>query len=96
MSINTLLDRQWPAVETACQARRVERSSVPNSDRSSTLPVPGAEQLIASGAIDGLRPVISASGAYRSVPQTRAVLVRTREEQVPQSATAGLELAAPR
>jgi hypothetical protein len=28
------------------------------------LPVSGAEQLIASGAIQGLRPVISASGAY--------------------------------
>ena len=28
------------------------------------LPVSGAEQLIASGAIHGLRPVISASGAY--------------------------------
>ena len=39
-------------------------SSVPNSDRSSMLPVSGAEQLIASGAIHGFRPVISASGAY--------------------------------
>ena len=39
-------------------------SSVPNSDSSSMLPVSGAEQLIASGAIHGLRPVISASGAY--------------------------------
>jgi hypothetical protein len=28
------------------------------------LPVSGAEQLSASGAIHGLRPVISASGAY--------------------------------
>ena len=28
------------------------------------LPVSGAEQLIASGAIHGFRPVISASGAY--------------------------------
>src|SRR3954451_7150779 len=38
--------------------------SVPNSERSSMLPVSGAEQLIASGAIHTLRPVISASGAY--------------------------------
>ena len=39
-------------------------SAVPNSDSSSMLPVSGAEQLSASGAIHGLRPVISASGAY--------------------------------
>ena len=39
-------------------------SSVPNSESSSMLPVSGAEQLIASGAIHGFRPVISASGAY--------------------------------
>src|SRR3954451_21540125 len=39
-------------------------SGVPKSDRSSMFPVSGAEQLIASGAIHGLRPVISASGAY--------------------------------
>src|SRR5581483_4044962 len=38
--------------------------SVPNSESSSMLPVSGAEQLSASGAILGLRPVISASGAY--------------------------------
>ena len=37
-------------------------SSVPNSERSSMFPVSGAEQLIAAGAIHGLRPVISASG----------------------------------
>ena len=39
-------------------------SGVPNSDSSSMFPVSGAEQLSASGAIHGLRPVISASGAY--------------------------------
>jgi hypothetical protein len=39
-------------------------SGVPNSESSSMLPVSGAEQLIASGAIHGLRPVISANGAY--------------------------------
>ena len=37
-------------------------SSVPNMVRISMLPVSGAEQLRASGAI-ALRPVISASGA---------------------------------
>src|SRR5215207_3767758 len=39
-------------------------SGVPNSESSSMLPVSGAEQFSASGAIHGLRPVISASGAY--------------------------------
>ena len=38
-------------------------SGVPNSARISMLPVSGAAQLKASGAI-GLRPMISASGAY--------------------------------
>src|SRR3712207_4939798 len=39
-------------------------ASVPNSDSSSMLPVSGAEEFTASGAISGLRPVISARGAY--------------------------------
>src|SRR3954463_2094662 len=38
-------------------------SAVPNSASTSMFPVSGAEQLSASGAM-GLRPVISASGAY--------------------------------
>ena len=37
-------------------------ASVPNSERTSMLPVSGAEQLHASEAI-GLRPSVSASGA---------------------------------
>ena len=36
----------------------------PNSASTSMLPVSGAAQLSASGASAGLRPVISASGAY--------------------------------
>ena len=71
-------------------------SSVPNSDSSSMLPVSGAEQLIASGAIHGLRPVISASGAYCTLVRPGAVFVRAREEQVPQPAPAGLAPSAPR
>jgi len=39
-------------------------SALPNSASSSMLPVSGAEQFSASGAIAPLRPVISASGAY--------------------------------
>ena len=39
-------------------------SSVPNMSRSSMLPVSGAAQLIASGAISGDHPVISANVAY--------------------------------
>ncbi len=39
-------------------------SSVPNMWRISMFPVSGAEQFKASGARTGLRPVISASGAY--------------------------------
>jgi hypothetical protein len=35
-----------------------------NSERSSMLPVSGVEEFTPSGAIKGLRPVISASGAY--------------------------------
>jgi hypothetical protein len=38
-------------------------SSVPNIVRISMLPVWGAAQFVASGAMSGLRPVISASGA---------------------------------
>ena len=39
-------------------------SAVPNSASSSMLPVSGAAQFSASGAMAGLWPVISASGAY--------------------------------
>ena len=39
-------------------------SGVPNCASTSMFPVSGAAQLIASGAISMLRPVISASGAY--------------------------------
>ena len=45
-------------------SQRAFCSSVPKSESSSMFPVSGAEQLSASGAIHGLRPVISASGAY--------------------------------
>jgi hypothetical protein len=51
-------------------------SAVPNSASSSMLPVSGAEQFIASGAMTGLRPEISASGAYsrlvRPAPHRRS------------------------
>jgi len=39
-------------------------ASVPNSASTSMFPVSGAEQFSAAGAMAGLRPVISASGAY--------------------------------
>ena len=39
-------------------------SALPNSASTSMLPVSGAAQFSASGAIAPLRPVISASGAY--------------------------------
>src|SRR4051812_3396343 len=39
-------------------------SALPNIASTSMLPVSGAEQFIASGARIGLRPLISASGAY--------------------------------
>ncbi len=39
-------------------------ASVPNISSTSMFPVSGAEQFSASGARKGLRPVISASGAY--------------------------------
>ena len=39
-------------------------SSVPNMCRTSMFPVSGAEQFRASGARCGLRPLISANGAY--------------------------------
>jgi len=42
-------------------------SSVPKRVRTPMFPVSGAEQLIASGAMCGLRPVISASGAYSAL-----------------------------
>ena len=55
-------DRIRPSSSGSSQ--RAFCSGVPNSESSSMLPVSGAEQLSASGAIHGLRPVISASGAY--------------------------------
>ena len=55
-------DRIRPSSSGSSQ--RAFCSGVPNSDSSSMFPVSGAEQLSASGAIHGLRPVISASGAY--------------------------------
>jgi hypothetical protein len=39
-------------------------SGVPNSSRVSMLPVSGAPQLVASGAITGDQPMISATDAY--------------------------------
>ena len=45
-------------------SHRSRWAAVPNSASSSMLPVSGAAQLSASGASAGLRPVISASGAY--------------------------------
>lgn len=38
--------------------------SLPNMDSTSMLPVSGAAQFVAVGAMLGLRPMISASGAY--------------------------------
>ena len=55
-------DRIRPSSSGSSQ--RAFCSAVPNSESSSMFPVSGAEQLSASGAIQGLRPVISASGAY--------------------------------
>ena len=55
-------DRIRPSSSGSSQ--RAFCSGVPNSESSSMLPVSGAEQLSASGAIQALRPVISASGAY--------------------------------
>ena len=56
-------------------------------------PVSGAEQFSASGAIAGLQPVISASGAYSRFDRPGAPS-RVREEQVPEAAGSsfGLEL----
>src|SRR4051794_23373377 len=55
-------DRIRPSSSGSSQ--RAFCSGVPNSESSSMLPVSGAEQFSASGASQGLRPVISASGAY--------------------------------
>ncbi len=54
-------ERISPASSGSSQSLRCW--AVPNSVRISMLPVSGAAQLIASGAM-WLRPVISASGAY--------------------------------
>src|SRR3954452_6449751 len=55
-------DRMRPSSSGSSQ--RSFCSGEANSESSSMLPVSGAEQLSASGASHGLRPVISASGAY--------------------------------
>ena len=52
------------------------------------LPVSGAAQFSAAGARWGLRPVISASGAYWRLVRPGAVLAG--QEEVPQAALAGL------
>ena len=54
------------------------------------LPVSGAEQFSASGAIHGLRPVISASGAYCRLVSPAPCSWVARQEQVPQAALASL------
>ena len=66
-------------------------SGVPNMASSSMFPVSGAAQFIASGAIIGLRPEISASGAYSRLDRPGAER-RVGQEQVPQPAVAGLLL----
>ena len=76
-------DRIRPSSSGSSQ--RAFCSGVPNSESSSMFPVSGAEQLSASGAIHGLRPVISASGAYCRLVRPGAVLVDRRQEQVPQA-----------
>ena len=55
-------DLIWPS--SSGRSQRSRCAWVPNSASSSMLPVSGAAQLSASGASAGLRPVISASGAY--------------------------------
>ena len=83
-------DRIRPSSSGSSQ--RAFCSGVPNSDSSSMFPVSGAEQLSASGAIHGLRPVISASGAYCRLVSPAPLLVDRRQEQVPQAALARLRL----
>ncbi|GAA1518228.1 hypothetical protein GCM10009788_22860 [Nocardioides humi] len=53
-------------------SQRLRCSSVANSASVSMLPVSGAWQLIASGAITGDQPVISAIGAYAALPSPEA------------------------
>ena len=65
-------------------------SSVPNSSSTSMLPVSGALQLHASGAMR-LRPMISASGAYSRFVRPGAT-AGVRVEQVPQAALSRLRL----
>jgi hypothetical protein len=55
-------DRVRPSSSGASQ--RSCCAGVPNRDSNSMLPVSGAEQLNTSGARNGLRPMISHSGAY--------------------------------
>lgn len=61
-SVIAKAERISPASSGSSQVLRC--SSVPNSFSTSMFPVSGAAQLRAGGARCGLRPVISASGAY--------------------------------
>ena len=61
-SVMEKIDRISPSSRGSSQ--RCCCSAVPNRERISIFPVSGDEQLSASGAINGLHPVISASGAY--------------------------------
>ena len=63
-------------------------SAVPNRCSVSMLPVSGAWQLIASGAMAGDQPVISATAAYSRFDSPDS----SWQEQVPQAAPAGLGL----
>jgi len=56
------------------------------------LPVSGAEQLRASGAIHGLRPAISASGAYWRFVNPPPSSWTAGRNKVPQPAFAGARL----
>jgi hypothetical protein len=64
-------------------------SSVPKRVSTSMLPVSGALQLMASGAISRLRPVISARCAYSRLVRPG---LRMRVEQIPQTLATSLGL----
>jgi hypothetical protein len=55
-------DRICPLISGSSHSLRCH--SLPNMERTSMLPVSGAAQFVAVGAILGERPMISASGAY--------------------------------
>src|SRR3954466_3211378 len=55
-------DRIFPLINGSSHSLRCH--SLPNMERTSMLPVSGAAQFVAVGAILGERPMISASGAY--------------------------------